>query len=347
MYPFFFLGMVYQCSTVYTERPSMESSFLATSMIWYLGFSWWHVTPTSGIAQDAFNMLENLSEKVMSFTLPPQRDFAHWRRETCRPSDFYSAMPNPSSRLRVLSHTASSKGCYANRSNIWTWSSISTNKAQSLNPPYGFNPWSHGASTTMETHISNGHETQEDSQEPSRSHGVTVHSVNFNWCTVRVQLETFEKTEGIAIDLGLLLFPWRFSWIRNLQFFSGQPTIHPCHLHLNSPHPEIQIFVQNTFHFFPPHPTRLKLEKLSPRWLLWDEEDVPCFLLRLANCQIGHLQDIHMVLFPQRAWTSRGQDVKDLQQRRVFQGKADEPHRIRNFGDDLTRRDTVYLMVCI
>ena len=103
---------------------------------------------------------------------------------------------------RVLSHPASTKGSYATRNSIST-------KAQSLNPPPGFN-MSHGPCTTMETHISNGHDAR-DSQEPSRSHGVTVDGVDFNWCTVRMYLETFEKTEGIAIDLGLLLFPWWFS----------------------------------------------------------------------------------------------------------------------------------------
>lgn len=56
---------------------------------------WMARSPTSGIAHDVSNLPENLSEKVMSCTLPPHRDFVQWRQETCRPSEFYSAMPNP------------------------------------------------------------------------------------------------------------------------------------------------------------------------------------------------------------------------------------------------------------
>lgn len=52
---------------------------------------WMARSPTSGIAHDVSNLPENLSEKVMSCTLPPQRDFVQWRQETCRPSEFYSA----------------------------------------------------------------------------------------------------------------------------------------------------------------------------------------------------------------------------------------------------------------
>lgn len=61
---------------------------------------WTAGSPTSGIAHDVSNLPENPSEKVVSCTLPPQRDFVQWRQETCRPSEFYSAMPNPWSRLQ-------------------------------------------------------------------------------------------------------------------------------------------------------------------------------------------------------------------------------------------------------
>ena len=159
------------------------------------------------------------------------------------------AARNMSAERILLSHAKSGKsftGC---------WSTRPAAKVPRIQPvkPWGFHH--HGDS--------NGHDAQEDSQEPSRSHGVTVDSVDFNWCTVRMQLETFEKTEGIAIDLGLLLFPLRFSWIRNLQNFSGQPTVHPCHLHLNSSSPEIDICSKH-FSCFSSAPHKTKIRKTIP-----------------------------------------------------------------------------------